>query len=160
MGAPLHHYTGQVGPRIWNLGHLWIENDAITSWLMLTSTSDYFPHLHKTYKMFLRYCFAVSRAYGCTLIRGAAARAPCGHWRMQGGESPPGPDIQYEPDVVDLALPRAVVQQPQCISQECLIARRVAPKGVVGASGQGRCGGRGGASVLGLPGGGGIRGQG
>jgi hypothetical protein len=31
-------------------------------------------------------------------------------------EPPPGPDIQYEPDVVDLALPRAVVQQPQRVS--------------------------------------------
>jgi hypothetical protein len=26
------------------LGHLWSENDAITSWLRLTSTSDWFPH--------------------------------------------------------------------------------------------------------------------
>jgi hypothetical protein len=26
MGAPLYHHTRQVGPRFWNLGHLWIEN--------------------------------------------------------------------------------------------------------------------------------------
>jgi hypothetical protein len=63
-----YHYTGQVCPRFWNLGHLWSENDAITSWLRLTSTTDCFPHPYKTYKMCLRYCFAVSRAHGCTLI--------------------------------------------------------------------------------------------
>ena len=50
------------------LGHLWSENDAITSWLRLTSTSDCFPHPFKTYNMCLRFCFAVSRAYECTLI--------------------------------------------------------------------------------------------
>jgi hypothetical protein len=68
MDAPLYHYTSKVGPRFWNLGHLWTENDAITSWLRLASTSDCFPHPYKTYKMHLRYCFAVSRVYGCTLI--------------------------------------------------------------------------------------------
>ncbi len=50
MGAPLYPYTRKVGPRFWNLGHLWTENDAITSWLRLSPTSDCFPHLHKTYK--------------------------------------------------------------------------------------------------------------
>jgi hypothetical protein len=74
-------------------------------------------------------------------------------------EPSPGPDIQYEPDIVDLALPRAVVQQPRRVSQERLIVRRGAPKGGVGASGQGRRGGRGGASLLGFPGGGGGRGR-
>jgi hypothetical protein len=68
MGVPLYNYAGQIGPRFWNLGHLWTENDAIAWWLRLTSTSDCFQHLIKTYKMWLRYCFAVSRAYGCTLI--------------------------------------------------------------------------------------------
>ncbi len=68
MDAPLYHYTSKVGPRFWNLGHLWSENDAITSWLRLTSTSDCFPHPYTTYKMCLRYYFAVSRAYGCTFI--------------------------------------------------------------------------------------------
>ncbi len=68
MGAPFYPYTSKVGPRFWNFGHLWTENDANTSWLRLTSTSDCFPHPYKTYKMCLRYCFAVSRAYGYTLI--------------------------------------------------------------------------------------------
>ena len=36
-------------------------------------------------------------------------------------ELPPGPDIQFELDVVDLALPRTVVQQPQHVIWECLI---------------------------------------
>ena len=26
------------------LGHLWSQNDVITSWLRLTATSNYFPH--------------------------------------------------------------------------------------------------------------------
>ncbi len=52
MGAPLYQYTGQVSPSYWNLDHLWSENDAIASWLRLTSTSDCFPHPYKTYKMF------------------------------------------------------------------------------------------------------------
>ncbi len=68
MDAPLYHYTNKVSLRYWNLGNLWSENDATMWWLRLTSTSDCFPHLHETYKMCLRYCFAVSRAYGCTII--------------------------------------------------------------------------------------------
>jgi hypothetical protein len=67
MDAPLYCYTSKVGPRFWNLCHLWSENVAITSWLRLTSTSDCFSHPYKTYKMCLKYCVAVSRANGCTL---------------------------------------------------------------------------------------------
>ncbi len=48
-------------------------------------------------------------------------------------EPPPGPDIQYEPDVVDLALPCTVVQQPRHVIWECLIVLRGAPKEGVGA---------------------------
>ncbi len=51
VDAPLYHFTSKGGLKVWNLGHLWIENDAITSWLRLTSTSDCFPHPYKTYKM-------------------------------------------------------------------------------------------------------------
>ena len=44
MGAPSYHSTGQVGPKFGNsLGHLRSENDANTSCLRLTSTSDHFP---------------------------------------------------------------------------------------------------------------------
>ncbi len=68
MDAPLYCYTSKFGPKFRNLGHLWSGNDAITSWLRLTSTSDYFQHPCKTYEMCFRYCFAVSRAYCCTLI--------------------------------------------------------------------------------------------
>ncbi len=68
MDAPLYCYTSKFCPRFLNWGCLWSENDAITWWLRLTSTSDYFPHPCKTYKMCLGYCFAISRAYGCTLI--------------------------------------------------------------------------------------------
>ena len=35
MGAPLYRYTGQAGPRLVIQRLLWIENDAITSWLRL-----------------------------------------------------------------------------------------------------------------------------
>jgi hypothetical protein len=38
-------------------------------------------------------------------------------------EPPPGPDIQYEPDVINLTLLHAVVQQLRRISQEHLIVR-------------------------------------
>ncbi len=68
MDAPLYRYTSKGGPRFWYLGHLWSKNDAIKSWLRLKSTSDCFLHPYKTYRMCLRYFFAVSRAYGCTLI--------------------------------------------------------------------------------------------
>ncbi len=50
------------------LGHLLSGNDAITSWLRLISTSDCFPHPYKTYTMCLSHEYAVSRAYGCTLV--------------------------------------------------------------------------------------------
>ncbi len=68
MGAPLYHYTSKVGLRLWNLAHLCCENDAIMWWLRLTSTSDCFSNPYKTYTKCLRYYFAVSRAYWCTLI--------------------------------------------------------------------------------------------
>jgi hypothetical protein len=48
--------------------HLWSRTDAITSWLRLTSTSDCFPHPSKTYTKCLSHWYAVSQAYGCTLI--------------------------------------------------------------------------------------------
>jgi hypothetical protein len=42
MGASLYHYTGQVGPRFVKSGSLVEgENDAITLWLRLLSTSDH-----------------------------------------------------------------------------------------------------------------------
>ncbi len=49
-------------------GHLWSGNDAITSWLRLTSTSDCYPHPYKTQTKCLSHRYAVSQAYGCTLI--------------------------------------------------------------------------------------------
>ncbi len=63
MGAPLYRYTSKVGLRLWNLAHLCCENDAIMWWLRLTSTSDCFSNPYKTYTKYLRYYFAVSRAY-------------------------------------------------------------------------------------------------
>jgi hypothetical protein len=74
-------------------------------------------------------------------------------------EPPPGADMQYEPDVADLALPHTVIQQPRHVIWERLIVQHRAPKGGVGASGQGWHGGRGGALLLRLPGGSGGRGQ-
>ena len=49
-------------------GHLWSENDAITSWLRLISTSDCFIHPQQTYIKCLSHWYVVSREYGCTLI--------------------------------------------------------------------------------------------
>jgi hypothetical protein len=43
-------------------------NDATTSWLRLIFTSDHFIHPYKTYTKCLRHWYAVSGAYGCTLI--------------------------------------------------------------------------------------------
>jgi hypothetical protein len=68
--------------------------------------------------------------------------------RMAGGTynmgSPPGPDVQYGPAGVNLAVPCAVLQLGAClvgsgeaqrINQECLVIRCRAPEGVVvGAS--------------------------
>jgi hypothetical protein len=56
-GIWVHPYTdtqATLAPDFGLLGHLWSGNDAITSWLRLISTSDYFPHPYKTYTMFLR----------------------------------------------------------------------------------------------------------
>ncbi len=45
-----------------------MENDAISSWLRLKSTSDCIPHPYQTYTQCLKYWYAVLQAYGCTLI--------------------------------------------------------------------------------------------
>jgi hypothetical protein len=35
------------------LGHLWTQNDVITSWFRLTATSNFFPHPYRhIYNMF------------------------------------------------------------------------------------------------------------
>jgi hypothetical protein len=65
IDAPLYHYTGQVGPR----GHLCSDNDVITSWLRLISTSDPFMHPYYAYTKCLSYWYAVSRARWCPLYR-------------------------------------------------------------------------------------------
>jgi hypothetical protein len=44
--------TTQLGSDFGVLGHLWSQNHIITSWLRLTATSDCFPHLYETYKVF------------------------------------------------------------------------------------------------------------
>ncbi len=48
--------------------HLCCENDAITSCLRLISTSDHFTHPYYAYRKCLSHWYAVSRAYGRTLI--------------------------------------------------------------------------------------------
>jgi hypothetical protein len=50
------------------LGHLWSGNETISSWLMLTFTSDCFPHPYCTCTKCLRYWYAGSQAYGSTFI--------------------------------------------------------------------------------------------
>ena len=70
-GIWVHSYTGTLA----KLAQIWkfqvpckLKNGAITSWLRLISTSDCFPHPHQTYTKCLSYWYAVSKAYGCTLI--------------------------------------------------------------------------------------------
>jgi hypothetical protein len=48
--------------------HLRSGNDATMSWLRLISTSDHFIHSYLTHTKCLRHWYAVSRAYGGTLI--------------------------------------------------------------------------------------------
>ncbi len=60
MGAPLYHSTGQVGPRFGDSGLLMDENDAIMSYLRLTSYSNCFWHLSL--------CYADSGPYEYTLV--------------------------------------------------------------------------------------------
>ncbi len=46
-GVCVHPYTvtlSKLAPDLVSQGHLWSENDAITSWLSLISTSDHFIH--------------------------------------------------------------------------------------------------------------------
>jgi hypothetical protein len=46
-GIWVHPYTNtqaKLAQDFGLLGHLWSGNDAITSWLRLISTSDWFPH--------------------------------------------------------------------------------------------------------------------
>ena len=49
-------------------GHLWSDNDVITSRLRLISTSDPFMHPYYAYTKCLSYWYVVSRACWCTLI--------------------------------------------------------------------------------------------
>jgi hypothetical protein len=54
---PYNHYTGQVAPArlapdLGSQGHLWSDNDVITSWLRLISTSDLHASLLCIYKVF------------------------------------------------------------------------------------------------------------
>ncbi len=70
-GIWLHPYIVTLAKFPPDLGiqvHLRSRNDATTSWLRLISTSDHFIHLYLTYTKCLRHWYAVSRAYGCTLI--------------------------------------------------------------------------------------------
>jgi len=71
-GIWVHLYTvkpAKFAPDLAFLGHLWSRNDVITSWLTLrSSTSNCFPHQHVIYTMCLSHWYAVSMAFGCTLI--------------------------------------------------------------------------------------------
>ncbi len=70
-GIWLHPYTitqAKLPPDSGIQVHLRSGNDATTSWLRLISTSDCFIYPYWTYTKCLRHWYAVSRAYGCTLI--------------------------------------------------------------------------------------------
>ncbi len=70
-GVWVHPYTvtlAKLAPDLGSQGLLMSENDATTSWLRLISTLDCFIPPYWTYTKCLRHWYAVSRAYGCTLI--------------------------------------------------------------------------------------------
>jgi hypothetical protein len=51
-GIWVHFHTitpARLAPDLWSQGHLWSDNDFITSWLRLTSTSDPFIHPYYAY---------------------------------------------------------------------------------------------------------------
>ncbi len=57
-----------MAPDLDSQGHLWSENNAITSWSRHISTSDCFIHPYYTYIKCLSHWYVVSREYECTLI--------------------------------------------------------------------------------------------
>jgi len=70
-GIWVHSYTitpARLAPDLGSQGHLWSDNDAITSWLRLISTSDPFMHPYYAYTKCLSYWYVVSRVCCCTLI--------------------------------------------------------------------------------------------
>ena len=72
-GIWVHPYTitpAKLPPDLGSQVHLRRRNDETTSWLRLVSTSDNFKHPYETSTQYLRHLYAVSRAYGCTLMLG------------------------------------------------------------------------------------------
>jgi hypothetical protein len=70
-GIWMHMYTippAMFAPDLGVQGCYIGVNDVITSYLRQISTSNHFPPPHLTYTKCLSYWYAVSRAYGCTLI--------------------------------------------------------------------------------------------
>ena len=51
------------------LGHLWSQHDVIMSWLRLTATSNWFPHLHYTYTKSLSTLICCALAYSNSLTQ-------------------------------------------------------------------------------------------
>ena len=67
----LHPYTvtpAKLAPDLGSQGHLWTENDAITSWLRLISTSNHFIHPYYTYTKCLSHWYVGTRPHGSHLI--------------------------------------------------------------------------------------------
>ena len=65
----LHAVTlAKFAPDLRFVGHMWSENDAITSWMRLIFASDCFQNPHWIYAKCLRHLHAVSRAFVCTLM--------------------------------------------------------------------------------------------
>ena len=56
--------TTQLGSDFGVLGHLWSQNDIITSWLRLTASSDCFPHPYETYTKCLSTLICCPLTYG------------------------------------------------------------------------------------------------
>ncbi len=72
-GIWMHPYTiipAKLAPDLGIQGHLWSENDVITSWLI------WYPPQTTTYTKCLIHWYAVSRAFRCTLNIPPAKLAP------------------------------------------------------------------------------------
>ncbi len=67
MAAALNSYTHTTWVRFWGLGHLWSQNDDITSWLRLTANSNCYLYPHDTYTKFLSTLICCPWAYGSSL---------------------------------------------------------------------------------------------
>ncbi len=72
IGIQQQPYTANpilLGSDFGTLGHLWSQNDVITSWLRLAATSNCFPHSSYTYTKCLSTLICCPQAYPSSLTQ-------------------------------------------------------------------------------------------